>query len=154
MEPVAEEHKIAIDHQSYATTSETDSSQTAPPVDSLHVLLTEDCPDQGRLYLKFLQMAGAEVTLECSGRSAVDVVRKTPTLFDVIIMDFQMPEIDGIESTKQMRELGYEGPIIAMTAFGSEELKQSWFQAGCNEYLEKPLMKSELLVAVIHHMKV
>ncbi|MAX40120.1 MAG: hypothetical protein CME33_26565 [Gimesia sp.] len=125
----------------------------APPVDSLHVLLTEDCPDQGRLYLGFLQMAGAEVTLECSGRSAVDVVRKTPTLFDVIIMDFQMPEIDDIESTRQICELGYEGPIIAMTAFGSDELKQSWFQAGCNEYLEIPLKKSELIVAVLHHMK-
>ncbi|WP_291177964.1 response regulator [Gimesia sp.] len=117
------------------------------------MLLTEDCPDQGRLYLGFLQMAGAEVTLECSGRSAVDVVRKTPTLFDVIIMDFQMPEIDDIESTRQICELGYEGPIIAMTAFGSDELKQSWFQAGCNEYLEIPLKKSELIVAVLHHMK-
>ena len=116
-----------------------DMPPASHPLDGLKVLLAEDCIDQGRLCLRFLQMEGAEVTLECSGRSAVDAVRKAPTLFDIIVMNFQMPEMDGIESTRKLRELGYGGLIIAVTAYGSEDLKQSWLQAGCDEYFEKPL---------------
>lgn len=154
MKALATEYNMAIDHKSHTTGSEPDLSQTAPLHEGLKVLLVEDCMDQGRLYLRFLQMAGAEVTLECSGRSAVDAVRKSPTLFDAIVMDFEIPEMDGIECTRKLRELGYGGSIIAVTAFGSEELEQSWFQAGCDEYLQKPLKKSELIIAVLHHMAV
>ncbi len=135
---------------SHTTGSEFDSSQTDTPLEGLQVLLAEDCVDQGRLYLKFLESAGAEVTLECNGQSAVDTVRKTPTLFDAVVMDFQMPEMDGLYATRQLRELGYSGAIIAATAFGSEELKESWFEAGCDDYLEKPLKKHELINAILH----
>ncbi len=62
-----------------------------------------------------------------------------------------MPEINGLESTRQLRGLGYSGVIIAMTAFASEELKQSWFQAGFDEFLEKPLNRRELINAVLRH---
>ena len=61
-----------------------------------------------------------------------------------------MPEMDGLESTRQLRDLGFTGTILAVTAFGSEELKQSWLQAGCDDYLEKPLKKHELISAVLH----
>lgn len=149
MKALATELNMVIDHKSHATTSETDSSQTAPPLEGLQVLLVENCPDQWRLHLKFLQMSGSEVILECNGRSAVDAVRKSPTLFDAIVMDFEMPEMDGIESTRKLRELGYSGAIIAVTAFGSVELKEKWFQAGCDEYLPKPLKKSELISAIL-----
>ncbi len=127
------------------------SGSSAPPLEGMQVLLAEDCIDQGRLYLKFLQRAGADVTLECNGESAVKAVRKSLTRFDAIVMDFQMPEMDGLESTKQLRFLGYRGAIIAATAFGSEELKQSWFQQGCNELLEKPLIQHELVGAILQH---
>ena len=133
--------------------SQSDSSQAAPALERQQVLLVEDCVDQGRLYLKFLQTAGAEVTLECNGQSAVDAIRKSPTLFDAVVMDFKMPEMDGLDATKQLRELGYSGAIIAVTAFGSEELNQAWFQAGYDEYLEKPLNKQELIGAVAHACK-
>ena len=133
--------------------SQSDSSQAAPALERQQVLLVEDCADQGRLYLKFLQTAGAEVTLECNGQSAVDAIRKSPTLFDAVVMDFQLSGMDGLDATKQLRELGYSGAIIAVTAFGSEELNQVWFQAGCDEYLEKPLNKQELIGAVAHACK-
>ncbi len=127
------------------------SPQVALPLEGLQVLLAEDCPDQGRLYLKFLQFAGAVVTLECTGQSAVDTVRKSPMPFDAIVMDFQMPELDGLDATRQLRELGHCGAIIAVTAFGSLELKQSWFHAGCDEFLKKPLQKTELVDAILRH---
>ncbi|NOY42064.1 MAG: response regulator [Planctomycetes bacterium] len=131
--------------------NQADSPQAALELEGLQVLLAEDCPDQGRLFLKFLQLAGASVTLECTGQSAVDTVRKSTTPFDAVVMDFQMPELDGLDATRQLRELGHSGAIIAVTAFDSIELKQSWFQAGCNEFLRKPLQKAELVDAILRH---
>jgi CheY-like chemotaxis protein len=132
-----------------------DPENTSPaslPLEGKQILLVEDCPDQGRLYLKFLQLAGAEVTLECTGHSAVDAVRKSPTLYDVVVLDFQMPEMDGLDATTKMRDLDYRGAIIAVTAHGSEELKQAWFKVGCNEFLEKPFDYSKLISTLELHM--
>jgi len=58
-------------------------------------LLADDCPDQGRPYLTFLQQAEAEVTLECNVQSAIITVRESTTLFDVVLMNFHMPKIGG-----------------------------------------------------------
>jgi CheY-like chemotaxis protein len=115
------------------------------------VLLAQDCLDPERLCLTFLQGAGAEVTLECSGQSAVDAVRKSPTLIDAVVIDFKMPKLDGLDATNRLRELGYRGPIIAVTAFSSAELKHYWLQAGCDEYLKKPLNEHEFISAVLRH---
>ena len=134
--------------------SQSDSLQDVLLLEGFQVLLVEDCMDQGRLHLKFLQIAGAEVTLECNGLSAVDTVRKSPTRFDAVVMDFKMPKMDGLDATKQMRANGYGGVIIAVTAYGSDELRQSWFQAGCTEYLEKPLKKNGLISAVFCYVAV
>jgi two-component system sensor histidine kinase/response regulator len=129
-----------------------DTSQAPLPLEGKQVLLVEDCPDQGRLYLKFLQLAGAEVTLECTGHSAVDVVKKAPELYDAVVLDFQMPEMDGLETTAKMRELDYRGAILAVTAHGSQELKQAWFEAGCNEFIEKPFEQSTLVDTLELHV--
>ena len=138
-------------HSSQTSDSQSDSSQAALTLEGQQVLLAEDCPQEGRLYLKFLQLAGAKVTLECNGQSAVDAVRESPSPFDAVVMDFQMPRRDGVGATRQLRKLGYSGAIIGVTAFGSDELKQSWFQAGCDDYLKKPLNKHELITAVVRH---
>lgn len=150
---LAIEDNMTRDHKANATGSGSETSQPTLP-EGLQILLAEDCMDQGRLYLRFLQQAGAEVTLECNGQSAVDAVKKTPTLFDAVVMDFEMPQMDGIESTRRLRELGYSGAIIAVTAFGSEELKEKWLQAGCDEYIQKPLKKCELITAVLCNTRV
>lgn len=124
-----------------------------PVLAGKQVLLVEDCPDQGRLYLKYLQTAGAQVTLECNGRAAVDAVRKSSVSYDAVVMDFQMLKMSGLEATARLRELGYGGAIIAATALPTADLKQAWFQAGCDEFLEKPLKRCELVNAVLHHIE-
>ena len=88
----------------------------------LKILLCEDCFDQGRMLLKVLETIGAEVTLECNGLAAVNTVLKYPTRFDSIVMDFQMPEMDGLMATETLRENNYTGRIIAVTGFGTESL--------------------------------
>ena len=118
----------------------------------MRVLLAEDNQDFGRICLSFLRSAGAEVTLECNGQSAVDAVRDSPRIFDVILMDFMMPELDGIDATRQLRELGYRGAILAMTAYGTEQIEQEWFEAGCNEFIRKPIRKHHLIRTILDHM--
>lgn len=145
----SKEPPLSTPYPSQANESQPDSESKDLALDGRQILLVEDCPDQGRLYLKFLQCVGAEVTLECTGQSAVDTVRKAPDLFDSIVMDFQMPELDGLDATRQLRELGYQGNIIGVTAFNSEDLRISWFQAGCNDLLDKPLARSALIHAIL-----
>lgn len=129
-----------------------DISKNVRPLEGLQVLLVEDCADQGRLYLHFLQRAGADVTLECNGSSAVETVKKSQTPFDAVVMDFQMPELDGLEATKKLRELEYGGAIIAVTAYETQELSQRWFLAGCDEFLEKPFDEERLIGAIVKHI--
>ena len=131
--------------------NQSDPSQVAHPLTGIQVLLVEDTPDQQHLYLRFLQQTGAEVTLECNGKAAVDAIAKSLTRFDAVVMDFMMPGLDGIDATRKLRELGYDGAIIAMSARGSEELKQSWLHAGCNEYLKKPMKRLQLITAIQLH---
>lgn len=135
-----------------ANDEQSNSNQGTLPLEGRQILLAEDCVDQGRLYLRFLENAGADVTLECSGQSAVDAVKRAPARFDAVVMDFQMPKLDGLDATSQLRALGYTGPIVAVTAFASEELESAWIEAGCDGFLEKPLTKAVLLEAVTKHL--
>jgi CheY-like chemotaxis protein len=145
----SKELPLSTPYPSQANESQPDLASKDLALYGRQVLLVEDCPDQGRLYLKLLQCEGAEVTLECTGQSAVDTIRKAPDLFDSVIMDFQMPELDGLDATRQMREIGYQGTIIGVTAFNSEDLRTSWFHAGCNDLLDKPLTRSALIHAIL-----
>ena len=108
-------------HTSPQVPNDSDPQQGVRALEGRHVLLVEDSPDQQRLYLRFLQRAGAEVTLECYGQSTVETVEESPHTFDAVVMDLELPGMDGIEATRRLRELGFEGAIIAVTAYGSEE---------------------------------
>jgi CheY-like chemotaxis protein len=65
--------------------------------------------------------------------------------FDVVLMDIQMPDIDGIEATRRLRQGGYEGPIVALTAHAMASHRQLCLEAGCNEHLSKPVDRRQLL---------
>ena len=118
----------------------------------VNVLLVEDCPDQQRFYLAVLQKSGAQVSLECNGESAVDAVRKIPSQFDAIVMDFQMPEMDGLEATSKVRELGFGGAIVAITIQCSDALRESWYRAGCDVFLPKPVKAKTLIETLQLHL--
>lgn len=118
------------------------------PLAGTKILLAEDTTDHSRLFLQFLQTAGADVTLECNGQSAVNAVRRATEQFDAIVMDFQMPDMDGLLATRRIRGLGFEGAIIAVTACATYELAASWSAAGCDDYIEKPFRKQQLVGTV------
>jgi light-regulated signal transduction histidine kinase (bacteriophytochrome)/ActR/RegA family two-component response regulator len=106
------------------------------------ILLAEDGADNRRLVSMLLRRAGAIVETAENGRIARDFALATMPRhepYDVILMDMQMPEIDGYEAASQLRAHGYAGPIIALTAHAMHEDRLACLSAGCNDYITKPI---------------
>ena len=116
------------------------------------VLLVEDGPDN-RVVLSFLlQNAGLNLEIAVNGRIALDMVEQTIEPYDLILMDIQMPVMDGYESTRRIRALGVRTPIIALTANALLSDKARCLQAGCDDYLSKPIDRAQLLRALARHL--
>jgi CheY-like chemotaxis protein len=115
------------------------------------VLLAEDGLDNQRLISFLLKKAGAEVTVADNGQIAHDLAlaaRNEGTSFDVILMDMQMPVMDGYEATGKLREAGYTGPIIALTAHAMNTDQDKCFDAGCDNFMTKPIDHKKLISLV------
>jgi CheY-like chemotaxis protein len=106
-------------------------------LDGLKILVAEDSVDNQGLIRRILRRSGAEVELVENGRQAVDRALETP--FDIILMDLQMPVLDGYGATAELRRRGYDRPIIALTAHAMREDCDKSMRAGCNDHLTKPL---------------
>lgn len=119
------------------------------PLQSLNILLVEDCFDQRRLYARILVSAGATVQLECNGQSALEMIERRHGAHDVVVCDFQMPIVDGVEMTRLVRERGHDLPILGLTAYLDAELRQEWMESGCDLILEKPVKPARLISAVL-----
>ncbi len=119
-----------------------------PPTDlkGVRILLAEDSYDNRILIESFLRMAGGQVTSVANGRAAVDAALAQP--FDVILMDINMPEMDGYQATRLLRARGYDRPILALTASAMPGDREQCRQAGCNDHLTKPIRRAHLLRAV------
>lgn len=108
-----------------------------------HVLVAEDTIDNQMLFTLYIQKAGLNVTVVGNGHLAVDAALRNN--FDLILMDMQMPVMDGLEAVQSLRRAGYTKPIVALTANTMKEDQDRCFLAGCNAFLAKPLRKEELV---------
>ncbi len=106
------------------------------------VLLAEDNPTTQNLISILLQQMGIELTIVDNGQEAVDFLSNEKV--DLILMDCQMPQLDGFEATSQLRALGVSTPIVALTAYARAEDEQECLAAGMDDFLSKPFRQSEL----------
>ena len=120
-------------------------AETQEPVDvqlSARVLLADDNGDTRRVMMLRLATAGFAVTPAPNGQVAVDralAAQAAGRPFDVILMDIEMPVLDGYEATRTLRGAGYRHPIIAVTAHTSPEDREECLRFGCDDYIAKPI---------------
>jgi signal transduction histidine kinase/DNA-binding NarL/FixJ family response regulator len=118
------------------------------------VLLAEDGADNQVLISTMLMKAGAKVTIVADGKRAVaeaDEAAKRGAPFDVVLMDMQMPELDGYGATSKLRLLGYRRPIVALTAHAMTGDREKCLAAGCDEFLTKPVDRTKLVETVARY---
>jgi CheY-like chemotaxis protein len=117
------------------------AEDTLPRLQGLRLLVVDDSLINLTLAERVLQREGAEVTLKKNGQEAVDCLRDSPDAFDLVLMDIQMPVMDGLAATRAIRdELGLEKlPVIALSAGVLPEEQQNARDAGVNDFLPKPM---------------
>jgi CheY-like chemotaxis protein len=132
--------------------------ESTPPAPSLlrgRILLAEDGADNQRLISLILKKAGAEVTVADNGKVALDfalTAARNQEPFDLILMDMQMPVMDGYDATRNLRAQGLAVPIVAITAHAMAGDQQKCIDAGCDDYISKPVNRNSLLAIAAAHM--
>ena len=120
------------------------------PLAGLEILVAEDGLDNQNLLRRFLESGGATVTIVENGELAVKTALSD--LPDLILMDIQMPLLDGSEATTRLRAAGFERPIIACTAHALDGHKERYLQVGCNAVQHKPFRKKELYETILRQV--
>lgn len=130
--------------------SDRGSEETTAVPETPRVLLVDDHDVNRKLFGLILRRSGFEVELAAGGGEAVDLVRyERPELpYHAVLMDLQMPEIDGLEAARRLRRQGFSRPIIAFTADATVDARGAALEAGCDAYLTKPIQPQALAEAV------
>lgn len=127
--------------------------KSRPEINTGRILLAEDNELNQEIAVTILEEAGFSMEVAGNGRIALDMLQKSePGYYQLVLMDVQMPEMDGYEATRQIRRLENTQlsriPILAMTANAFEEDKQEALEAGMNGYIAKPINIKELFAAL------
>jgi CheY-like chemotaxis protein/nitrogen-specific signal transduction histidine kinase len=123
---------------------EPEEDEDESPLPPARVLVAEDNRDTQRLLEFVLRKLGMTVQVVANGQLAIDAWRQTSEPFDLLIMDLQMPVVDGYAAIAEMRAGGYSGAIIALTADVMSDVREKCRELGCRHFLVKPLNVSEL----------
>lgn len=112
-----------------------------------HILVTDDEEKIRTLIRKYAEFEGHRVTEAENGMQAVELCRREPEKFDIIIMDVMMPELDGFSAVKEIRKVS-AAPVLMLSARGEEYDKIHGFELGVDDYVVKPFSPKELLMRV------
>jgi len=119
------------------------SGPTVFDFSSLSILIVDDAPENRDIMKRFLAPTGARLDEAADGLECLQKIETRP--FDLVLMDIQMPGLDGLQATAILRQKEFRLPIIAITAHAMKEDRERCLEAGCNDHLAKPLKKTELL---------
>jgi two-component system, sensor histidine kinase and response regulator len=132
--------------------SEFTHAKASKPKTKLHILVAEDNEINQKMARALITRQGHEVTIASNGNEAVEAVRAGG--YDLVLMDVQMPEMDGLEASRKIREMegsaGTHIPIIALTAHAMQGDRQHCLDAGMDDYLSKPLDPRKVFQAIEH----
>jgi len=109
----------------------------------LKILIAEDDEISGMLLSMAVKVFTQKVLKASSGTETVDICRNSPDI-DFVLMDIKMPEMDGYEATRQIRQFNKDVIIIAQTAYALAGDRERALAAGCNEYIAKPIAQASL----------
>jgi len=133
-----------------AGTEKKDAGEYVGDPGSIKILLAED-DEVSYLYLKEIMTGcGIELKWAQNGVQAVQICSDEKDL-DLVLMDIKMPDMNGIEATKKIREIRPDLPVIAVTAFAKNEDRLTAISAGCNDFLSKPIKREDLMAVLARH---
>ena len=144
------------------TTCNTEAGKQTPEAESMEravegrVLLVEDVADIQGLLCRILRGMHLEVETAKDGRSACEKATRSSTEgkpFDLILMDLQMPKMDGLQTTRWLRNHGWKGPIVALTAHTMAGDREKCLAVGCDDYVAKATSLDELRAVVARHLR-
>ena len=138
------EGDLVLTERAEASSSATQSDDSLAGV---NILLVEDSEHVQEVMAYFLRERGAGVSVCSNGREAVDRLTSGGSDCDLILMDMQMPVLDGYNATRELRASGVKIPIVALTAHGMQHERDQCLAAGCDDYISKPV-EPEFLAAV------
>ena len=130
----------------------TTNTQPEAPQLSGRVLIADDAPELQLLIRRMVEVTGVEVIIVSNGQEALDSALASP--YELILMDMQMPVMDGIEATRRIRDSGNQGAIVALTANVMEQHRKQFEKAGCNGFLTKPIDRALLYDVLSEHCTV
>jgi signal transduction histidine kinase/DNA-binding response OmpR family regulator/HPt (histidine-containing phosphotransfer) domain-containing protein len=146
---ILEQSLNAVDFANKPPVPKFNFEKVAEQIAGSKILLVEDVHLNQQIAKAFLRKAGLQVVVANNGKEAVDLVKKMT--FDAVLMDLQMPIMDGYEATQQIRNLtnGIDLPIIAMTAAAMQHDRDACIKAGMNDHLSKPLNSHRMIEVLI-----
>jgi CheY-like chemotaxis protein len=130
------------------------SSGTIPDFSQYKLLLAEDIEINREIFISLLEPTGIAIDTAENGRIAFNTFKQNPDKYNIIIMDLQMPEMNGLEATRAIRELGTKIPIVAMTANAFKEDVEQCLAVGMNDHLMKPIDLDAVIEKIGKYCKV
>ncbi|OFX27443.1 MAG: hypothetical protein A2041_02750 [Bacteroidetes bacterium GWA2_31_9b] len=117
------------------------------------ILVVEDDIDNLEYFKRLLLIKGADVIYAKTGEEAIDIVKKDDSI-RLVLMDILLPGMDGLETTKQLKKLNPRLPIIAQTAYAMQNDKEKCINAGCDDYVSKPIDTNLLILKMKHLLQI